>query len=236
MEFSRSMRSIPLAGKLRFDRGCLRWWLIVVGLLAMQPGFRQFVLGTTLVVLGAVLHFVSKGYLRANAELTVRGPYRFTRNPFYLANLIVEGGLLVIIGNSWVAAIYLAVWWGIYHQQIKQEEHKLVSIFGDEFSQYCRSVPRLVPRPTRFLPRDRVTGPGFSLRNPNIAQGRQIERTLRLLSYPLLFWTVYALSLHEANAQLQWNTGALSAATCCLALNGLGWAISFVRCRSAALG
>ena len=176
----------PHKGKLRLDRGPLRWWLIVVGLLTIQFDWTRFLIGSGVVLVGALLHFVAKGCLRQNAKLTTSGPYRFTRNPFYVANIIAEVGLLVVIGNVWVAAAYLLAWAWIYHRTIRGEEQTLDRLFGDDHRRYCERVPRFLPLPWKVLPRDPSGAGGFSWRNSNIVQQRAAERTLRLMSYPLL--------------------------------------------------
>src|SRR4051812_38457467 len=82
------------SGKFRLERGPLRWWLIALGAVVVQFDSSRFYVGFGLAMVGAVLHLVSKAHLRQDKALTVAGPYRFTRNPFYLANLIAEIGLL----------------------------------------------------------------------------------------------------------------------------------------------
>jgi len=172
-----------LLRKFRLDRGVLRWWLLVVGLITIDTNWTLFVIGTALVWLGATLHFVAKGYLRQNRVLTVSGPYRYSRNPFYLANLIAECGLLVIIGQWWLSAVYLPIWFWVYSKQIKREEAKLLRIFGEEFASYRAAVPRLLPRPWKRGP---AVASAFSWRNPNILNEGAVERSLRLAAYPLL--------------------------------------------------
>ncbi|MDB5297452.1 MAG: putative protein-S-isoprenylcysteine methyltransferase, partial [Phycisphaerales bacterium] len=88
-------------GKLRLTRGPLRWWLLVVGVLTVNLAWGRFFAGSGLVLAGALLHFGTKGVLRQNHRLATTGPYRFSRNPFYVANLLAEGGLLVIVGTPW---------------------------------------------------------------------------------------------------------------------------------------
>jgi protein-S-isoprenylcysteine O-methyltransferase Ste14 len=142
-----------LLGKFRIDRKPLRWWLIGAGMLTIHLDPARQLTGTVLVLAGAVLHFVSKGYLRQSKRyigqsqsLTMRGPYRFTRNPFYLANLIAEIGLLIVIGSWPLAVIYLTVWTWVYRKQILAEEATLESLAGERLCSYRDRVPRLLPR------------------------------------------------------------------------------------------
>jgi hypothetical protein len=109
------------------------------------------------------------------------------------AHLVIEGGLLVIIGNPWLAAIFLPVWFVIYGRTIRSEEAKLQGLFGEKFTAYCQRVPRLIPIPGRSLASHEAPSAGFSLRNRNISEGREIQRTLRILSYPLLFLAAAAV-------------------------------------------
>ena len=172
--------------KLRFDRGPLRWWLVVAGVILVRHDPLHYCIGSLLVLAGVALHFVSKACLAQNFQLTVSGPYRFSRNPFYLANLLAECGILVIVGSPWLAGIYLVLWAFIYDRTIRSEEATLAELFGESFSGYCGQVPRLIPRPWKFLQRTEVSGPRFSLMNPNIFGGAELHRSLRLASYPLL--------------------------------------------------
>lgn len=225
---------LPFQNKFRLDRGPLRGWLIIVGVLTISIDPTRYAIGAILILLGTALHFVSKGCLRQNRQLTLSGPYRFTRNPFYLANLIVESGLLVMIGNPWVAAVYLAAWFYIYGRTIREEEAHLSSQFGEAFADYCRSVPRLFPLPGKYLKPERVTGPKFSLANRNIAEGHEIERALRLISYPLLLLAAAAVHMEGIRTRDAWDADLLTGLIGFTLLNCLGYMISVILARRAA--
>lgn len=189
-----------LLGKLRLDRGPLRWWLLIIGLLTIQFEMWRFAAGTALVITGAALHLASKGHLRPGKRflkltqaITTRGPYRFVRNPFYLANLLAETGLLVIIGQVWIAAVYYPIWAWVYRKTILEEEAKLRGLCGAIYLRYCEQVPRLLPVPWKFRPKAELSGPRFSWSNPHISDGNEIQRALRLISYPLLLRAVAAV-------------------------------------------
>ncbi|MDZ4780695.1 MAG: isoprenylcysteine carboxylmethyltransferase family protein [Planctomycetia bacterium] len=175
-----------MLSKLRFSRGPLRWWIMVAGLLFGNVTLAGFGIGTVLIVLGAALHVGSKAALWQNRQLSTDGPYRFTRNPFYLANLLIDGGLLVVIGRWEIAMPAVAAWIWVYHRTIAAEEATLRSLFGEAFDAYCRRVPRFVPFPKRYLSRDEITGPRWTWSNPNLATGKEWTRACRVLMCPWL--------------------------------------------------
>ena len=79
-------------------------------------------------------------------RLVVRGPYRFVRNPMISGVLFVlSGEAMVLLSRPhavWAAA-FLAMNL-IYIPML--EEPALRRRFGDSYRDYCRHVPRIVPR------------------------------------------------------------------------------------------
>jgi hypothetical protein len=133
---------------------------------------------------GGLLHLVSKGYLVRRARVTREGPYRWVRHPFYLANLLLENGLLLFAGAWFLVPVYMAVAHFAYHAAMDEEESDLARLHGEAWADYAARVPRLVPWRG---PAPRVAGPGFSLLN--LVVEREIPRLLRLVSLPLgLAW------------------------------------------------
>jgi protein-S-isoprenylcysteine O-methyltransferase Ste14 len=79
-------------------------------------------------------------------DLVTEGIYSHTRNPMYVGNLLIMIGL-AIASNSW-ATIAVAVPLGcfMYASIVAAEEDYLAQRFGAAFREYCRDVPRWVPR------------------------------------------------------------------------------------------
>lgn len=171
---------------MRIRRRRLRDALVAIGCVVADvdgvdplasPGARlRFALALSLLVAGSALHLSSKGYLEQNRKLVTAGPYRFTRNPFYLANALVDLGLCALIGRVWVTLPYAVLWFLAYHDTIRREEERLASLFPDAFARYAAVVPRLLPTGRR-LPVSEATG-GFTLSNPALAQGGEYARIL----------------------------------------------------------
>lgn len=109
---------------------------------------RSAVLGSMALVLpGLWLRAYSAGYVKKNRELTQTGPYAHTRNPLYLGSMLIAAGFAVAL-LSWPIAVLLAVgFFVIYVPVIASEERFLRSTFAG-FDDYCREVPRLIPRIT----------------------------------------------------------------------------------------
>ena len=169
-------------------RGDLRYWIVIVGLLAMKPVPALFLAGSSAIVVGAAIHLWAKGCLRQDRELTTWGPYAFVRHPFYLANAFVDGGILLLSGNPWMAA-FVPLWAFVYARTIRREDGRMRELFGSLAKSYYKAVPALVP----WRGRAWVAAGGFDSRNPNIDGGREVPRVLRILAYPALYHTVWAL-------------------------------------------
>jgi protein-S-isoprenylcysteine O-methyltransferase Ste14 len=100
-----------------------------------------------LVLPGLWLRGYASGYVKKNAELTVTGPYAYTRNPLYLGSMLMAFGFALAARSIWIAVALAALFLAIYLPVIRSEEQYLRSVFP-EFDTYAASVPRLVPRVT----------------------------------------------------------------------------------------
>ncbi len=151
--------------------GCL---VAVVDPFGAPAGRARFAAAIALLAAGSLLHFWSKGCLEQNQKLVTAGPYRFTRNPFYLANGLIDLGLCALIGRSWVVVPYVVAWWLAYRETILREEARLATLFPGEFERYVAAVPRLIPS-GRSLPSGEAAG-GFTLDNPALSRGSEYAR------------------------------------------------------------
>ena len=132
--------------KSPLNRGGLRSYLAATALIAGPLAActttpRRILAGLPCLLLGAWLHTWAKGCLRQNRVVAQIGPYRFVRHPFYLANALIDAGI-VIMSGWWPLAIVLPPWWlAIYLPVMRGEERYLVENFPDEYPEYKRRVP-----------------------------------------------------------------------------------------------
>jgi protein-S-isoprenylcysteine O-methyltransferase Ste14 len=79
-------------------------------------------------------------------RMVVRGPYRHVRNPMISGVIFVLFGEALLL-RSWPHALWAAAFLGINLVYIPLvEEPQLRRRFGDAYAEYCRRVPRFVPR------------------------------------------------------------------------------------------
>jgi hypothetical protein len=171
---------------LRIRRRSLRKLLIAAGCLVAVFHPPGLLFGGLLIGVGLGLHLWSKGCLEQNRRLTTSGPYRFSRNPFYFANLLIDLGLCFVIGRWWVAAVYLPIWWMSYRDTIALEEARLGVLFPDTFPQYMEAVPKLIPTGRRL--RGAAGGGRFSFQNESLAKGSEYARLFGVVLAPATIW------------------------------------------------
>jgi len=83
-------------------------------------------------------------------ELIVRGSYRFVRNPMYFGCCLILFGQALLF-KSFGFFLYLLVFFLLLHMLVVLvEEPMLKHQFGESYEQYCRSVPRWIPRLRAF--------------------------------------------------------------------------------------
>ena len=133
----------------------LPWWLLTHGTTSTPtPKAWEAV---PVIVAGAALYFWcawnfaavgggTPGPWDAPRRVVARGPYRWVRNPIYLA------ALLVVLGEAWLFAsprllAYAAVMAACFHLFVTgYEERTLARRFGPAYLEYRRAVPRWIPR------------------------------------------------------------------------------------------
>jgi protein-S-isoprenylcysteine O-methyltransferase Ste14 len=123
-----------------------------------QPTLRSILWSLVAVLPGLALRAYSSGYVNKNEELATSGPYAYTRNPLYLGSLIFALGFIGA-ARSWLLLIcFVLLFAVIYTPTILSEEAWLRQKFPS-CDDYCRRVPRLLPRLT---PADSASHGSFS--------------------------------------------------------------------------
>jgi len=111
-------------------------------------------LGILLAVAAVVLFFASVGKFRAagtpvpgnkaTTAIVRSGPYRFSRNPIYLAFSLLHLGIAIWLNSLWLVATLIASVAVMARVVIPREEQYLEMRFGAEYLDYKKSVRRWV--------------------------------------------------------------------------------------------
>ncbi len=116
-----------------------------------------WMVGVVPLTLGAALYFwcagaftfIGKGTpapIDAPKVLVIQGPYRWVRNPMYVAVLLVVLGEAILF-HSIMLVVYALLFWFIVHSfVVLVEEPSLQAQFGASYETYRRVVPRWIPR------------------------------------------------------------------------------------------
>src|SRR5512133_2706892 len=128
---------------------------------SIAPGIPQAIMFARIVIVaGALLVFLAAGlrtwgaaYLRTEIvhdtaqhsdALVADGPFRYTGNPLYLANLHMAAGIGVLASTCGFIFLVLANWIFVY-RLILREEKALRQSQGESYRAYCETVPRFWP-------------------------------------------------------------------------------------------
>lgn len=123
-----------------------QWPTAVIG------GHGQYWLGGALFGAGLLLVFnAMRAFKRAgtNVEpykpttaIVTDGPYRYSRNPIYVALFLAYFGIAVAVDSLWLLALALPLYFVMISGVIAREERYLERKFGDEYLRYKASVRR----------------------------------------------------------------------------------------------
>ena len=123
----------------RFDLGIFRYL-----------AFAFWLVGIAIIIRCSV-DFIQRGrgtpaHFDPPKQLVLTGLYRRVRNPIYLGALVVQFGYIVWFGSV-PAILYTFLFFLGYHFLIIViEEPSLRKNFGAAYEEYCRTVPRWMPK------------------------------------------------------------------------------------------
>ena len=109
--------------------------------------------GALLVFVAAAIRTWGAAYLKTDVvhdtaqhseTLVADGPFRYTRNPLYLASVLMAAGIGVLASRTGFIFLVIANWIFVY-RLIFREEESLSRSQGESYLAYCRSVPRFWP-------------------------------------------------------------------------------------------
>lgn len=131
----------PLPGSLSRR---LRVFALTLGSLLYSPGLALVLWGR--LELGRMYNVSSSfgAQLYAEHHLVTSGPYAYVRHPMYLGILLTALGGIALY-RTWTF-LFLLTHFPALMVRARHEERALSAAFGADWNDYCRQVPRWVPR------------------------------------------------------------------------------------------
>jgi protein-S-isoprenylcysteine O-methyltransferase Ste14 len=159
---------------------------VILAVVLAKPKPWSILVGVGLTVAGLLLRIWACGHLEKEKELITSGPYRFTRNPLYLGNLLIGIGIVVGARSLWVLALAVVLFLVFYPAAISKEKQKMKQLFPEEYAAFKEKVPPFFPT---FRPslQDKKTRFQWSLYKKN--------REYRALIGSSIFWIVMTAKL-----------------------------------------
>jgi protein-S-isoprenylcysteine O-methyltransferase Ste14 len=141
-------RLLKLIGRWRVRTA---FFAFLVVLVLAKPTVCSILMGMAISLVGLAIRAWAAGHLKKEKELAVSGPYRYTRNPLYLGNLVLGLSLSAGSYSWWVFGIFAVYFLMFYPAIIHTERERLKRIFPGQYDEYLRSVPLFFPfrRPWR---------------------------------------------------------------------------------------
>ena len=100
-----------------------------------------FLLLGTLITACAVMAI--KGMdIKRPTRIIVSGPYRFSRNPMYVAWTLIYVGIAILVNSWWLFILLPVILVFTHYIVVRREEQRLEQVFGEEYRQYRDNVRR----------------------------------------------------------------------------------------------
>lgn len=86
-----------------------------------------------------------EGRLGRTEPLLIQGPYKYVRHPLYFGVVVIVLGWWLLLDCSFllVSAMFLLLWFNFVVASF--EEKELKAIFGEQYQQYTKEVPKMIP-------------------------------------------------------------------------------------------
>ncbi len=135
---------------------------LIVMLIFQQTTLQSLIIGFVVALTGEAFRLWGVSYAGSETRTTgdvggtylvISGAFGHVRNPLYLGNILLYLGI-GIMSNAlfpYLQIVALVFFYIQYRLIIIAEEKYLKSAFGKSYEKYYNSVPRLIPRPTKYV-------------------------------------------------------------------------------------
>lgn len=131
--------------------------IVLLVLYNSEPKIKTVFIGFIILFFGEIIRMISVSYAGGITRtrnvgapsLCSSGPYSYTRNPLYIGNMLIYSGVVIISGADniiFLLSIVLLFFIIQYTLIISLEEETLGKLFSEQYKDYKKNVPRIIPR------------------------------------------------------------------------------------------
>ena len=141
----------PLLYAIALAIGFLLQWLVPR---PIMPSMGRYWIGGVLLVSGVLLAIRGRRAMELagtnvnptlpSTALVATGPFRFSRNPLYVALTLMYAGLALLANALWVLVLIVPVMILMHYGVVRREERYLEAKFGAAYTEYRSRVRRYV--------------------------------------------------------------------------------------------
>lgn len=120
--------------------------------IALWPGHRLWIVGVILILLALTItvwahHVLAQAHTtirpdRASDALVTTGPFRFSRNPLYIALIAVSSSVALLLNDAWPLLATACLALALNSIVIPKEERHLAERFPEQYARYRQRVRR----------------------------------------------------------------------------------------------
>ncbi len=125
--------------------------LIILFIIFSEYRKKYFLSGMILTVFGLMYRLWASGYITKNRSMASGGPYLLSRHPLYFGSFLMGLGFSLMCGKIILLFVFIVFFLISYFPLMKDEEKKLIEIFGEEYLNYMNNVPMFFPYWSSFV-------------------------------------------------------------------------------------
>jgi hypothetical protein len=137
-------------------RGAAEFLIVVAVFATCDPTPMSLIVGGATCAVGELARIAAAGFGYNVGELSLRGPYRLVRHPYFLGSALLFLGLSLAGRNAYVAGGATLLLILVYRHSYRHDEDRLAVRLGPRFADYRERVPAFIPQllPAPAMPQD----------------------------------------------------------------------------------
>ena len=173
---------------------------LILMLIFQQSTLMSIVIGFLIALIGELIRFWGVSWAGSETRSTggvggtfliISGPFAYVRNPLYVGNILMYLGLGIMSFALFpylqiVAIIFFLIQ---YYFIVNEEENYLRDKFKEEYKDYCKHVPALLPRLFPYKNSSTVQ-PHFNLKAGLRSEIRSLQAFLGISLLLIILWLI----------------------------------------------